>query len=85
MHGYGHRKPVWVGGLFLAVATGYFRIAGDKHYLTDVLTGAAVGTAMGLGVPLLFHREKNEHAPKSLAFAAMPEPGGASFALSWRW
>ena len=34
---------VW--GMYLAAAlTGLLRISADKHYLTDVLTGAAVGT-----------------------------------------
>ena len=27
----------------------------DKHYLTDVLVGAAAGTLFGVGVPLLLH------------------------------
>ena len=28
-------------------ATGYYRIAADKHYMTDVLVGAIVGTLIG--------------------------------------
>ncbi len=39
----------------LAVSVPYFRMAADRHYLTDVLVGAAVGTAVGIGVPLAFH------------------------------
>jgi hypothetical protein len=31
----------------LALATGYLRIAGDQHYLTDVLAGLAFGAATG--------------------------------------
>ena len=27
-----------------ALSTGYFRIAGDRHWLSDVLVGALVGT-----------------------------------------
>jgi membrane-associated phospholipid phosphatase len=37
-------------------ATGYLRIAADRHYATDVLAGAAVGTGVGLGWPLLVLR-----------------------------
>jgi membrane-associated phospholipid phosphatase len=45
----------WVlgSGLTLATATGYFRIAADKHYFTDVLTGALIGSAVGWAVPKL--------------------------------
>ena len=31
-------------------------MAADKHYLTDVLTGAVFGAALGFGLPALFHR-----------------------------
>lgn len=48
---------LWAGGLALATATGYFRIAADAHYATDVLTGALIGGAIGVAVPLLFHRD----------------------------
>jgi membrane-associated phospholipid phosphatase len=46
--------PCAVGGA-LALGTGYLRIAADRHWLTDVLLGMAVGVAMGVAVPLLFH------------------------------
>ena len=32
----------------IAAGTGYFRIAAGRHYLTDVLAGAAAGTLTGL-------------------------------------
>jgi len=35
--------------------TGYLRIASDRHYLTDVLTGYAVGAAVGTLTPRLLH------------------------------
>ena len=31
------RNLIWFANLSLATATGYLRIAGDKHYLSDVL------------------------------------------------
>ena len=46
---------IWASGLTLATATGYLRIAGDKHYLSDVVVGAAMGAAFGLIVPRWFH------------------------------
>jgi membrane-associated phospholipid phosphatase len=55
---------IWAGGLALAAATGYLRIAADAHYFTDVLIGAAVGTAVGYLVPTYLHRDifAREHA-----------------------
>ncbi|HEY8075354.1 MAG TPA: phosphatase PAP2 family protein [Labilithrix sp.] len=58
MRGYRHAWIVWAAGMAIATATGYLRIAGDQHYATDVVTGAAVGGAIGVGVPLLFHRPR---------------------------
>ena len=64
-----------------AAAVGTMRIVGQKHYITDVLTGAAVGTLSGLGVPWLLHygplarlRTTNENAGVSIS--VVPLPGG---------
>jgi membrane-associated phospholipid phosphatase len=37
----------------VASTTALFRVMGDMHYATDVLTGAAVGSLVGIGIPLL--------------------------------
>ena len=37
------RKLIWFTNLSLATATGYLRIAGDKHYFSDVLFGGIAG------------------------------------------
>lgn len=47
---------VWATGLTIATATGYLRIAADKHYFTDVSVGAAAGAAVGVVVPTMLHR-----------------------------
>ncbi len=60
---------IWTVGLALASGVGYLRIAGDAHWLTDVLAGAAVGSAFGVGVPLLETR-----LVKGVTIA--PAPGG---------
>ena len=44
---------VFSAGLALSLASGYLRIAADKHYFTDVLVGAAVGTLVGWAVPFV--------------------------------
>jgi hypothetical protein len=36
----------------LATATAYLRIAADKHYLSDVVAGAALGAIGGMLIPV---------------------------------
>ena len=56
MRGYRLAPAVLGVGLAGAFAVGYLRIAADKHYFSDVMVGAVVGSIVGVGVPLLFHR-----------------------------
>lgn len=46
---------IWATGYALAGATGYLRIAADRHYFTDVVVGAIAGTGIGVAVPLALH------------------------------
>lgn len=62
MRGYRSAPWVWGTGMTLATGVAYLRVAGDQHYLTDVLTGAALGTAVGVAVPYLLHRAKGGEA-----------------------
>lgn len=55
LRGYEGRWLIWAVGLPLSALTGYLRMAADKHYLTDVLTGALVGTVVGFAIPAVFH------------------------------
>jgi membrane-associated phospholipid phosphatase len=50
------KEWVWATGLTFATATAYLRIGADRHYLTDVLAGAAIGAAVGWAVPRLVDR-----------------------------
>lgn len=52
---YPHAGVIWAVGFPVAATVGYLRIAAGKHYLTDVLVGAAAGTVIGFGLPLLLH------------------------------
>jgi hypothetical protein len=56
-----------------AAASGWLRIAADRHWLTDVVVGAGVGTAVGLAVPPLVLRPAGERKP---AVTLVPVPGG---------
>jgi len=51
--GYTLEPVIWATGLSLAAATAYLRIAADRHYLTDVLVGSAIGAAGGYLIPRL--------------------------------
>jgi membrane-associated phospholipid phosphatase len=57
VRGYSIEPIVWAVGMSLAGTSAYLRIAADSHYLTDVLAGAALGTAAGLTVPWLMRRD----------------------------
>jgi len=71
----------WVLGVGLTAAafTGYLRMAADKHYLSDVLVGAGVGSLIGWAVPYLFHRPGKKGPPQ--AGDLLPAPGG--IAIAW--
>jgi membrane-associated phospholipid phosphatase len=56
LRGYRHAGWVWATAVPLALATGYLRVAADRHWATDVATGWAFGAAFGVGVPWLLHR-----------------------------
>ncbi len=47
------RLPVTASCYALAFGTAAFRIASGEHFLTDVMAGAAIGTACGFFVPWL--------------------------------
>ncbi|MEO6950865.1 MAG: phosphatase PAP2 family protein [Polyangia bacterium] len=48
---------IWTVGFALATSTALLRVAADKHFATDTLAGAAVGSIIGCLVPLL-HRTR---------------------------
>jgi membrane-associated phospholipid phosphatase len=45
--------PFTVTEVSLAVITASFRVASGMHFLTDVIAGAALGTAIGIALPLM--------------------------------
>ena len=60
MRGYRHGWLVWPVGGVLAATVGYLRIGADKHWFTDVATGAFVGGAIGVAAPYLLHAPKDD-------------------------
>lgn len=55
LRGYRGAWAVWAVGIPMATFVGYLRVAGDKHWMSDVLVGAVVGGGTGVLVPLLLH------------------------------
>ena len=84
MRGYRGAPAVWGVGLGAAALTGWMRVAADRHYATDVLTGALVGSAVGFAVPYLLHRRRRPASVKELHISLAPAPGGALFVLGWQ-
>jgi membrane-associated phospholipid phosphatase len=78
-----HRPTMWlwIAGVPLAAATGYFRIAADRHYLTDVLAGAGVGLSVGYGVPAL----NPPRSGKRPAVTPSVQAHGGQVMATWVW
>jgi membrane-associated phospholipid phosphatase len=81
MRNYRWAPWIWISGLVFATATAYFRVAGDSHYLTDVLAGAWTGAAFGIVVPYLLHRPLAEHG---VSLNVSGTPGGFFVSAAWR-
>ena len=47
------RTWMWASSLTLAATTGYMRYQGGKHYPTDIISGAIIGSLVGWAVPKL--------------------------------
>jgi membrane-associated phospholipid phosphatase len=75
LRGYQHRTWIWAVGLPVATSVGLLRMAADKHYLTDVATGALLGSAFGVAMPLLLHGRVSE-TPGAVSLRISGGPGG---------
>lgn len=86
MRGYRLAPVVWGAGLTMATTVGYLRIAADKHYFSDVLTAAIVGSVVGVGLPLVFHSRQSRPTNDATLGAealALP-PARTTFSMSGR-
>ena len=50
------KLPVVIGSYALATATACLRVESGNHFVTDVLAGALIGSAIGFAVPAIHHR-----------------------------
>lgn len=67
---------IWAGSLLTAGTVAAFRVFSGKHFPTDVLTGAVVGSAIGWLIPEL-HKKTND---PNMSFA----PGLLGFSFSYK-
>jgi len=61
------------GAIALASATAALRVMGDRHYVSDVFVGAAIGFGTGFAVPTLLHYAAPGGAT---AMSVAPAPAG---------
>jgi len=73
--------PLALAGYGLASLTATFRVVSGMHFLTDVLAGALLGTAMGYGIPLLHRAWAIKGGRGEVALAASPD----SLMLRFSW
>ncbi len=53
--------PVWYISISIVTLTGYLRYKARKHHSSNIIAGAAIGMAVGYGMPY-FHRKTNGYA-----------------------
>ena len=68
------RGVVWAGALSAAALEGVLRIAAGKHYPTDVVVGALVGSGVSLAV-IEIHKKRDER------FSLWVYPGAAGLTI----
>ncbi|MGH8431677.1 MAG: phosphatase PAP2 family protein [Solimonas sp.] len=57
----------------LATTSGVLRITSDRHYVSDVIVGAAIGAGAGFALPMLVHyREVDPEPRRALRFTIAP-------------
>jgi membrane-associated phospholipid phosphatase len=81
MRHYRMAPAMWITGMLLASTGAYLRIAADRHYATDVITGVLVGSGVGFAVPYFAHRPRAAGAH----LTALPFPGGRGVMLVGAW
>ena len=74
---------IWGIGIPLAAFVAYARMAAEKHYFSDVIVGALIGSAVGFLVPWL-HRKGSDRPSVQMYQTAIPaiQTGSQIFSIS---
>lgn len=72
------RAAAWASGFAIAAATSNLRVRAGRHFYSDVILGALIGSAVGYAVPAL-HAQGKPYAPtrNDIAMAGVGLFGGA--------
>jgi membrane-associated phospholipid phosphatase len=84
LRGYRAAPLVWAVAMPVACISSYLRIAADRHYLTDVLVGAVVGTGVGVAIPWLLHPRIGS-VPVQASLSLGSSYGERTFVISGAW
>lgn len=72
-----YKTYLWYGSLFTAAAVGFLRYESGKHFPSDILSGAILGSAIGYVIPYL-HKVNNEN------MSIVPSSTGHQFGIALR-
>lgn len=76
-----YKIGLWTFAAAIPFATAYLRVSAGKHFPTDVMTGYAVGAAIGWLVP---HLHKKKVIPEGMSISPSFSYGSRGFYLSYR-
>lgn len=78
---YGAKTWPWVVTGVVGTSVAIERVADGRHFPSDVIVGAVMGTAVGIAVPLLHARPQ----PRRVGLTTGPGPeGGVAIGLRWQ-
>jgi membrane-associated phospholipid phosphatase len=79
----------WVGGVGVAGTTAAMRVLAGRHFPSDVVTSALLGSAVGIAVPLAHWRPRRpgdivrrNRRPRRWALTPMPTRGGGGLGVT---
>jgi len=78
---HGHSVWPWVITVLLGTSVALERVLAGYHFPTDVIAGAAMGTAVGVAVPWLHARRQSDVG--TLALQPRSDGAGISWAMRW--
>ena len=67
-----------------ATTSSVLRLIADRHYVSDVVAGAAIGLGAGLALPMLVHYRPRDDTDVSFVVAPMAWQGAFGLATSGR-